>query len=416
MRRNELVRPWCAALAALALMVSGCGGGGGASEPPPVEEPPPVSPPPPVENPVNVKLELLTGKATADFADCKYRDGAIAQAQYMHLVRMNVYQDGVYLTDAGENCKQVTYDQERDDWGSLPNTVLPRIRKISNGTASLAAEVYWRGAVFSGPWQPIAPQYPSGFHRRSDGSAFIIGHVGASSDRGFQVDEASWAENRNGRVPGLFLYEQTNGVWTSDAGGRNLVAGSPGQPVVRDGVGRYPLFGEELKNPAAFYAPHDLEADASGLLYLIDDGRIRTIDADYKVTTLDHAALGITGTVRALDADHQGKIHALAQRGTASYTWHRLADGSKVDFGINRIVMTEPPGRVTFTVVGDGLVVSERPMGGWAGRLHRVSANGTVTPLTDENAVSQVQHVEYGVDGHLYVVLPQGVLIARDFK
>jgi len=61
-------------------------------------------------------------------------------------------------------------------------------------------------------------------------------------------------------------------------------------------------------------------------------------------------------------------------------------------------------------------VVSERPMGGWAGRLYRVSANGTVTPLTDENAVSQVQHVEYGVDGHLYVVLPQGVLIARDFK
>ncbi len=28
----------------------------------------------------------------------------------------------------------------------------------------------------------------------------------------------------------------------------------------------------------------------------------------------------------------------------------------------------------------------------------------------------QVQHIEYGVDGHLYIVLPQGVLVARGFK
>ncbi len=215
-------------------------------------------------------------------------------------------------------------------------------------------------------------RYPSGFHRKEgSGEAFVLGCAAAISDHYFLPDKdevARYTEHGGWSyyTPGLFRFTGNS------AGYDNLKAGMPGKP---------PALTDGQALAAGFVAPHDLEVDAQGRFYVIDEDRIRTIDADYKVATLDPVALGITGTVRALDADHQGRIHVIAQRNAASYSWHRLENGSTVDFGINRAVMTEPLGKVTFTVVGDGLVVNERRLGGALGRLYKVSANGAVTAL-----------------------------------
>lgn len=400
---------------AVALLAAGCGGGSGGGGAGNGGGAGPVDPvgPPPVVQPAALKLEVFTGKATVDFSNCSSSNGTSAAAEYSHLLRATVYQDGVYLAETGERCTNVTYAVP----GFVPNALQPVIRKVSGGVVETAVRL---NDYFSAMSHPVMARYPSGFARKN-GQSFVLAYAAASSGRGFALDEAEVARYTaqggwNYYVPGLFQFT------ANMAGYDDLKAGAPGKPPARvDGQGY----------AAGFVAPHDLEVDAAGMFYLIDDGRIRTIDTSNRVTTLDAAALGITGSILALDADHQGRIHVLAQRSTASYSWHRLSDGSRVDFGINRIVMLEPPARVAFTVVGDELVFSERPMGGDQGRLYRIAADGKVTPLTGEKAsatprdfldspgqywLPQVQHVEYGVDGHLYVVLPQGVLIARDFK
>jgi hypothetical protein len=101
-------------------------------------------------------------------------------------------------------------------------------------------------------------------------------------------------------------------------------------------------------------------------------------------------------------------------------------------FTIQQFVNIEPLKFETFTVVGNEIVLGVRQrVGDTDTSLYRVSANGTVKVLTGTAApakpedfldqpsqylLPQVQHVEYGVDGHLYIVLPQGVLIARNYK
>ena len=89
----------------------------------------------------------------------------------------------------------------------------------------------------------------------------------------------------------------------------------------------------------------------------------------------------------------------------------------------------------TFAVIGDELLMAVRGMTAEAGKnastVYRVNASGQSVRVSGQAqpaqaddwlndpqkfAWPQVQHLEYGSDGHLYVALPQGVLRARDFK
>lgn len=368
------------------------------------------------EPPAPLKLEVFTGQATVDSGQCRSADGPAATAAYSQLLRATAYTDAVYLAETGEGCANMAFDAS----GFVPSNLPPAIRKVSSGTVQTAVRL---NAYFTALSRPAMVRYPSGVYRQpGSGELFVLGYAAASSERGFVLDDSEVTRYTaqggwNIYPPGLFKFTQ------AQAGYDDLVAGTAGQPPrLLDGLGRN----------AGFYAPHDLEVDAAGRFYLIDQGHIRTIDADGNVVTLNTAALGIAGTVKALDADRQGRIHALVQRGGPNYSWHRLTDGARVDFRTRDFVLTEPMTFETFAVVGDDLVLGVRMVSADKSTLlYRVAANGTVTALTGARApatpqdfldkpaqylLPQVQHIEYGADGHLYIVLPQGVLRARDFQ
>lgn len=387
-----------AAMPALIAVLAVACGGSGSDEPAPVEPGP--TGPGPVE-PTPLKLEIFTGKATVDFAACRHADGNISAAQYSNLLRTVVYEDVVYLVETGENCTSNTWTGIREISGGI-------VKSIINSSAEFLVGI-----------TPTAPEYPSGFHRINGSENLVLGYVAASSDNGFALDAAKVADYTERsmwltRAAGLYKFTGDN-PYASE-----LAAGARQVPAVADGQG----------NAASFYAPHSLEVDASGLFHVIDQNLIRTIDAGYNVRTLDHAVLGISGTVKAIDADRAGNIHVLSQRQGPSYTWHRLADGTAVEFSIREFVITEPATFETFTVVDDTLLLAVRGTGAATSSLYRVAADGTVEELTGNTApatpqdfldnlaghlLPQVQHLEYGVDGHLYIVLPQGVLRAQDF-
>jgi hypothetical protein len=403
-----------ASAVALMMLVS-CGGGSSVNPSP--EVPLPAVPTPPLPEPIaSVKLEVFTGKTTVDFSQCRSDDGAVTAATYSQLQRATVYQDAMYLAESGEGCTNVTYDAP----GFVPNNLRPAIRKVSGGVVQTAVRL---NDYFTAMSHPTMVRYPSSVHRKPGSETlFVLGYAAASSEHGFVLDDSEaarytaqggWSYN----VPGLFKFAEAL------AGYDDLVAGTAGQaPRLADGQG----------HNAGFYAPHDLEVDAAGQFYLIDQNRIRTIDANHNVATLESIALGITGTVKALDADRLGRIHALVQRGGPSYSWYRLADGRRVDFRIRDFVTTEPMTFETIAVVGDDLVLGVRAVSAdKSTQLFRVAANGMVTglsgathPTTPQDFLDnlanyllpQVQHIEYGLDGHLYIVLPQGVLRARGFK
>ncbi|MDR2174297.1 MAG: hypothetical protein LBE32_08920 [Burkholderiales bacterium] len=409
-----------ASLAALmALLIMSCGGGGDSAQPKP---PAPIDPPlGSIDLPRGPKLELLTGKISADFDNCQSANGAMDEAQFSHLLRATVYKDAVYLAETGENCANVGLDINLS-----PRNLLPAIRKLSGGTVETAL-VFYPYSTFG--YDPVTVRYPSGFHRKeSTGESFVLGYAAASSEWNFALNEneVSLYTERGGwsrYVPGLFRFRPSQSWASYD----DLVAGAGIGGGL--GAGEPPSHADGKGFEARFTAPHDLEADAAGRFYLIDDGRIRTIDSDYEVATLDHAALGIAdmGKVKALDADHQGNIHVLEQRigGYKRYTWHRLADGSQADFQIPGAEFGATlPTLETFAVTGNDIVLAVRHPFSLT-QLYRVSATGEVVELTGTDTPTDqpsqyllppVKHIEYGVDGHLYIVLPQGVLIARDYS
>ena len=357
----------------------------------------------------------------SDFNDCKSVDGSFEQAQFSYLERIVVYKDAIYLTESGGRCiKNETTTPPLTQAQTFPT----KIRKIADGKVETALSLY---KSFSGSHPPMA-RFPGGFHRdEKTGNFFVLAYTATHNYRSYVLleDLFNWYANTGAWeyfVPGLFRYTD-KGVTEN-----NLVAGMRGTPpsmqssVMRDGKG----------TSARFYAPHDLQADASGKFYLIDGrtgGKIRTIDADYEVKTLDSP----DGNFVALDADHAGNMHALKRRWAGAYTWHKLADGSNVDFqyGNGAIFPASPLYVELFTVVGDDILFSTYRAGGKSSQLFRVSSKGVVTKLTGDEqpekpqdflehpekySLPAIQHLEYGVDGHLYIVLEQGVLIARDFR
>ena len=416
-----------------ACMLAGCGGSDSTPAPTPTPSPAPTPTPTPTPSPTpsptpnpevpaaSLKLELLTGRAMSDFNDCKSVDGSFEQAQFSYLERIVVYKDAIYLAESGGKCIK---DELTTPPLTQAQTFPTKIRKITDGKVETALSLY---KSFSGSHPPMA-RFPGGFHRdEKTGDFFVLGYTATHNYLSYVLfeDLFNWYASTGAWeyfVPGLFRYTD-KGVTEN-----NLVAGMRGTPpgwqssVMRDGKG----------TSARFYAPHDLEADASGNFYLIDGrtgGKIRTIDANYEVKTLDTP----DGSFVALDADHAGNMHALKRRWEMAYTWHKLADSSEVDFhyGSDLHFPAGPLYVQFFTVMGDDILFSAHRVGSKSSQLFRVSSKGVVTKLTGDEqpekpqdflehpekySMPAIQHLEYGVDGHLYIVLEQGVLISRNFK
>ena len=416
--------------AVLAACLASCGGSdSGPETPTPTPTPAPTPTPTPTPQPnAQFKFELLAGVAQADLKHCQSTDGPASEARFSYLERVVVYKDAIYLTETGGACPERRYFSTPVPAAMTPDQeaqqVAPKIRKLSKGRVETALSLY---NPDSPARQRAMARYPGGFHRDEKSGAFyvagyaatrIIYNYGPNSEISDWYDKAgAW----NYFVPGIFKYEG------NAAGENNLLAGMPGKKPDSfvDGRGKM----------AQFQAPHDLEADASGLLYVIDGGddtRIRTISSNGEVKTLD----GYRKNIRALDADRQGHIHALEEIVSgSSYVWHRLSDGSKIDFRLrpNEVGELSPRLRAVdaFTVVDDGIVLATHTVTGGPSTLYRVSSQGVATQLTGEQVpvtpqdflehpekfrLPPVQHLKYGVDGNLYIVLEQGVLIARDFR
>ncbi|THT95545.1 hypothetical protein E9531_17050 [Lampropedia puyangensis] len=395
----------------LAVGITACGGGNDA----PID---PIEPNPTKPSPL--KLELLTGASTVNLEQCEEpMNGPVETARFNRLMRATVYQDAIYLAETGEGCENTVYNQL---WVRPGEIGASRILQLSNGTVETTLEL---GGAVTTMGRPTAVRFPSGF-ARSAGSptGVVLSYSAANSDKDFTAD-MDWMQrysewnNQGWKMfpPGLFNFRGDL------PGSHDLVAGRTGElPALIDGSGL----------EAGFVAPHDLEVDVQGLFYLIDDGRIRTIDNDYNVKTLDSVALGITAKIKALDADHQGRIHALTKQAQGQYTWHRLADGSSVNFTVPSPVEGDTLTAETFTIIDDAILISVRESTPYSSsRIFHVSAKGEVTAMTGTQTASTeqdfldnsaqyllpaIQHIEYGVDGHLYLVLPQGVLIDRDYS
>ena len=299
----------------------------------------------------------------------------------------------------------------------------PKIRKLSGGKVETALSLFSPEVLER---QGAMARFPGGFYRdEKTGAFYVAGYAATRINYNYVLSAESldWYDKAgawNYFVPGVFKYEG------NAAGENNLLAGMPGK--------RPDSFVDGRGKMAQFQAPHDLEADASGLLYVIDGGddtRIRTISSNGEVKTLD----GYRKNIRALDADRQGHIHALAETSSKSFAWHRLSDGSKTDIDLRPSDMTEftprPRKVIAFTVLDNEIVLADRWAEHGASVLYRVSSQGVIKKLTgtrtpaslddfvkhpDQFALPPVQHLKYGPDGHLYIVLEQGVLISRNFK
>ena len=392
---------------ALAAALAACGGSDGDSGNTPAPQPPIVQAP--------FKLEMLAGSTEVDFSDCKgpkELNTPLARISFTHLERVKAESDRLVLTASSENCQKENV-----------STVGPLLYTIANG--SVRFNSFWERAEFSGSWRPlVVPMFLNSFYRLGNEGGFIVLSSGAApSETGFELNEAlvaNYTQRRIWKNFGLGVFSR------AEAGGdEGLVAGTPGQPPgYADGKGR----------EARFTAPHDLEGDADGLLYLIDAGRIRTVDQkDWQVRTLDNTALGASGVFKTLDSDRMGRVHAIEQINSGRYVWHRLADKRRVPF-----TLPQPPaGKTveTFAVIGDELLMAVRGMTAEAGKnastVYRVNASGQSVRVSGQAqpaqaddwlndpqkfAWPQVQHLEYGSDGHLYIALPQGVVKAKDFK
>ena len=392
---------------ALAAALAACGGSDGDSGNTPAPQPPIVQAP--------FKMELLGGRTEVDFSNCKRPDKQgtpLARVYFTHLERVKAESNRIVLTASSENCQKENV-----------STVGPLLYTIANG--SVRFNSFWERAEFSGSWRPlVVPMFLNSFYRLGNEGGFIVLSYGAaSSETGFELNEsllADYTQRQIWKNFGLGVFSR------AEAGGdERLVAGTPGQP---------PGYADGKGQAARFTAPHDLEGDADGLLYLIDVGRIRTVDQkDWQVHTLDNVALGATGVFKTLDSDRLGRVHAIEQIDSGRYVWHRLADKRRVAFTLPN----PPAGKTveTFTVIGDELLMAVRGMTAEAGKnastVYRVNASGQMLRVSGQAqpaqaddwlndpqkfAWPQVQHLEYGSDGHLYVALPQGVVRVKDFK
>ena len=292
MATNKFQSKTLRALMACVFLAS-CGGGGDSGSEAPA----------PAPAPANYNVELYTGKTAVDYKKCDLVGDTLQTAGYFNLSKIAVYKDSIELLESFENCSDKDY-------------YFFEIRTIKEST--VGENYYGLDAVIPIKLPPTA-KYPSGFYKISDNDYFVVGSAAARSNRNFELDEAAVAELnlKQGLYSGWDYF--AHGFYRygkNTPSGRILAAGASAPPVVVDGQG----------NGAQFYAPHDLEADAQGLLYTVDNGMVRTITRDYTVKTVPNAEVWVGGAVKALDADRAadapGRPRESARRGDRARRGH----------------------------------------------------------------------------------------------
>ena len=282
---------------ALAAALVACGGSDGDSGNTPAPQPPIVQAP--------FKMEILAGSTGVNFNQCAGRESLghlIIHARFRHLERIATHGDQIFLTDSGEGCETRNH-----------SSIGPVIHSIEFAWVRFFAS-FWRtvSPPFGAINESASTMFVNSFYRRDKGGFVVLSYGAASSETGFELNEsllADYTQRQIWKNFGLGVFSRAE-----DRGGERLVAGAPGQP---------PGYADGMGQAARFTAPHDLEGDADGLLYLIDAGRIRTVDQkDWQVRTLDNVALGATGVFKTLDSDRLGRVHAIDRKSTRLNSSH----------------------------------------------------------------------------------------------
>ncbi|RMW98934.1 hypothetical protein EBQ26_06445 [Allofranklinella schreckenbergeri] len=91
---------------------------------------------------------------------------------------------------------------------------------------------------------------------------------------------------------------------------------------------------------ARLHTPHGLVTGGDGLQYFVDNGQVRSLDAQWHVRTLNLPSLQPGDVALDLDVDAQGQVHLLAYNATSDlYGWHQLGvvgpHGQRRDFAIS---------------------------------------------------------------------------------
>ena len=411
-----------ALLLCAAFLVS-CGGGSDTPEPAPAPDPTPA--PEPQPEPAALRFELLSGRTAADFSDCP-ADG------FGHLIHMSQGNNGtLYVLDTAARCTNAAQPR------LLPLTGTPEQERDFGWVSERALQLGWRASSALAGDDGLTVTVVAGVDERW----LETFRPNAAAVQAISAQDDGWQT----AVPGLYNVP----VATFGMAYSTLVAGAPGHapavegatPVLQDGSGR----------EATLHAPHSLVRGADGDVYFLDGGQVRAATPSYtpimhewgmeyawNVRTLNIAASNVIEPFVALAADAQGNIHALelVNAGGTDFVWHRLADGSQQAFSLDNApdVATFLNSRTiaSFAVIdGDMLLAVRRIKDGNATRLLRVSGRtGHVSELSgsapsadasdflahpDQYRLPPVQHVFASAAGDVYLVLEQGIVVARGF-
>ncbi len=447
----------------LSVMLVACGGGSSSDESDPITPEPVPEPEHPVPQLQGVHFELHSGRTKADFSNClaSEADVPLAQLSYGHLMY-----GATPATAANNNAESSTTLRVLDTAArctslalvdadgtqtplAVPHSRLLHLSAAKVNAAYVLTQNIW--AAESLGWRASSFVY-------DDAGLAFTGYAGinAQYEQAFRLDAAAVqaisAQDDGWMAAAPALYHLPPAGWPVATD--YLVAGARGRAPAD--AGALPVLADGSGLNAVLYAPHHLLHGADGKYYFIDGGQIRVAENtgagaarhyasmsyalfayDWAVTTLalPHAANALNMPFLALAADAQGNIHALeiTTATAADFVWHRLAEGTQLPFNFGHqaaAFAATPHIAASFAIIDGDMLLALHPINGNTSLYRIAAATGKATKLTGDTPsddardflaepatymLPPVQHVHYGVDGHLYLLLEQGILIARNF-
>lgn len=338
MNHKKFFIPLCAAV-----LLTACGGSdhNATPEPPPITPDPPPAPEPapepppephrPLPTPVAQALTVMAG--SADFADAHCKEGwklpvldqtmSWHTARFYALERIGDMNGSIYLlSDRGvEQCAE-----------HYPDSTVH----------SMDGEGYLREFLPSRYPVTMAPtpgNRISGIFRQND-STYALTLAVTNADRGYQLDDGYGMRFSFYRHHGPLLIHFPDGLAPYYV---DYVSGLPVLPHDSDAA-RSAAYADPTPIPfavidgpprqARFYAPHSLVSAGDGLHYFVDQGRVRTIDAQLYVRTLDLPSMTAGDVALDLDVDAKGQVHLVTESAPGVFAWHQLATGQRLDFSL----------------------------------------------------------------------------------
>lgn len=322
----------------LALVVAGCGGD---AEPPPLPLPPVASEalPTPVKDKLTLVLGSLKYMAYPCLRDADGRslswgalDGSVpgmtpigwSKARFHALERIYTIGDAFYfIQDAGvEQC--------------LPPAPAGSEVFRMNSEGKISLHIPKRTADLAIPTYQYYDR-PSGFFVRPDG-VYTLNILSANADAAYELKISEWmsAADYHRQGPAFYRYRgpSESGVYFS----HTRVTPAPKAFAEQDRVRLTVVDGPP--DQARLHTPHGLVTGGDGLQYFVDNGQVRSLDAQWHMRTLNLPSLQPGDVALDLDVDAQGQVHLLAYNATSDlYSWHQLGvvgpHGQRRDFSIS---------------------------------------------------------------------------------